>query len=195
MTRHVNSSSDENKNIIDTEECTEHDESENKKFTTESLSKPDESENNQIKTKSSETIVTETAPLPNPVVTDSNGKTKTNMTQDITVTVDEKKLIQSKAKSEVGKKNQKTKNQPKMKQISELKMLAKARRRIATIERRQAQKDFHYLSKQMEKINVKIEEECRSIQEELLTQYDDVFSAKLTADQRIKCWPIKLKLV
>ena len=47
----------------------------------------------------------------------------------------------------------------------------------------------------MEKINVKIEEECRSIQEELLTEYEDVFSAKLTADQRIKCRPVKLELV
>ena len=57
-----------------------------------------------------------------------------------------------------------------MKKISELKMMAKTRRRIATVERRQAQKDFHYLSKQMEKINVKIEAECKAIQDELLTQ-------------------------
>ena len=82
-----------------------------------------------------------------------------------------------------------------MKKISDLKMMAKTRRQIATVERRQAQKDFHYLSKQMEKINIKIEVECKAIQDELLTQYEDMFSAKLSADQRMKCQPFKLELV
>ena len=82
-----------------------------------------------------------------------------------------------------------------MKKISELKMMAKAKRRIATVKRRQAQKDFHYLSKQMEKIKVKIEAECKAIQDKLLPQSKDVFSAKLSANQRIRCQPVKLELV
>ena len=41
---------------------------------------------------------------------------------------------------------------------------------MATAIRRQAQKDYHYLAKQMEKINLKIEEECKTIQEEPLIE-------------------------
>ena len=40
-----------------------------------------------------------------------------------------------------------------------------------------------------------IKEEFKTIREELLINYKDVFSAKLTADQRIKCKPVKLELV
>ena len=42
---------------------------------------------------------------------------------------------------------------------------------------------------------MKIEEECKKIQEELLTKYEDVFAEKLTAEHRIKCRPVKLELV
>ena len=62
-TKHENVSSDENKNIIDTEKCTKHEESENKEFTTESSTKPDKSENNDITTNSTESDTTDTAPL------------------------------------------------------------------------------------------------------------------------------------
>ena len=84
-----------------------------------------------------------------------------------------------------GNVKKKPNTQPKYKQMSELKMLAKARRRVATVERRKAQKEYHFLAKKLEKINTTIEEECKAIQEELLTEYDDVFSAKLTRDQSV----------
>ena len=113
-TKHENASSDENKNIIDTEKCTKHDESENKEFTTESLTKPDESENNEITTKSTDSKVTDTAPLHNSNVTDTTSKAKSNVTQDLTVTddttVNENKQNESKVKREVRKKNPKVKN-------------------------------------------------------------------------------------
>ena len=161
---------------MDTEEYIGHEGNENKKSDTESVPKPDEIINNEIKTKSSDTTMTDTAPLLNNNVTNSDDITKTNVTQELTgthdptVTHEEKKQVLQKEKTEFGNKKQKPKNQPKLKKISELKMMAKARRRIATVERRQAQKDFHYMSKQMEKSNVKIEAECKAIQDELLTQ-------------------------
>ena len=139
--------------------------------------------------KNNDKSITDTALLPNIDVTEPDVITKTNLTQE------KKKTVQETVKSELGNKNQKQRNQPKYKQMSELKMLAKARRRVATVERRKAQKDYHFLAKQLEKVNTKIEEECKAIQEELLTEYEDVFSAKLTRDQRIKCQPVKLELV
>merc|ERR1711954_70122 len=46
-----------------------------------------------------------------------------------------------------GNVKKKPNTQPKYKQMSELKMLAKARRRVATVERRKAQKEYHFLAK------------------------------------------------
>ena len=127
-----------------------HEENENTESDTEPIPRPDKIVNNEVKTESSDTTITDTAPLQNKCVTDSNDITKTNVTQEITCkhdpTFKQREQVQQKGKSELGNKKHKQRNQPKMKKISELKMLAKARRRIATVERRQAQKDYHYLT-------------------------------------------------
>ena len=86
-------------------------------------------------------------------------------------------------------------NQPKMKAISEKKKESNKRRKLATTERWLAQKEYHILSKQIEKIEVKPEEECKEMQEELLNEYEDVFAEKLTSEHRINCRPVKLELV
>ena len=58
-----------------------------------------------------------------------------------------------------------------MKAISEKKKESKKRSKIATAERRIEQKEYHILAKQIEKIEVKMEEECKQIQEEPLNKY------------------------
>ena len=58
-----------------------------------------------------------------------------------------------------------------------------------------AEKEYCFLAKKLEKIQLKIEEECKQIQEELLVEYKDVFAEKLTSEHRIKCHPVKLELV
>merc|ERR1711954_441214 len=141
--------------------------------------------NNQINTKASDTTDPDT--IPNTSVTELGDTTNSSKENN--------KETQNRENLETGNMKKKQKTQPKYKQISELKMLAKARRRVATLERRKAQKEYHFLAKKLEKINTTIEEECKAIQEELLTEYEDVFSAKLTRDQRIKCQPVKLELV
>merc|ERR1711954_431378 len=122
--------------------------------------------------------------------------TQVTKSDDITTSSnDNNKETQEHWITEPGNVKKKPNTQPKYKQMSELKMLAKARRRVATVERRKAQKEYHFLAKKLEKINTTIEEECKAIQDELLTEYEDVFSAKLMRDQRIKCQPVKLELV
>ena len=112
--KHVNSSDDENKNNFDMEESTRHDENENKESDTESEPKPDGMINNEIMTKSSDKLLTDTAPLPNINVTDSDDITKTNVTQELTSTHDntvkQKKQVQETEKSELGNKKHKHRN-------------------------------------------------------------------------------------
>ena len=58
------------------------------------------------------------------------------------------------------------------------KKFVKEKRRLATAERQITQKEYHILTKQIEKIEVKLEEECKQIQEELLNKYENMFTEK-----------------
>merc|ERR1711954_504002 len=189
--KHSNPSEENNDISPDTEEFEKHDQKENNFKTQEvaehgqtredETAKHDGMINNLVNTETHDT----TSP-----------DTQVTKTDDTTTSSnDNNKETQEHWITKPGNMKKKQNTQSKYKQMSELKMLAKARRRVATLERRKAQKEYHFLAKKLEKINTTIEEECKAIQEELLTEYEDVFSAKLTRDQRIKCQPVKLELV
>ena len=198
--KHTNPSEDSIKNNSDTEEFTRHDQTENN-VKTDKVPVHDQTKNNgngkQPDGMTNKTGVTsapdntdsDTAQLPHTNVIKLDDTIITN------VSVENNEKMQKQAKPELGNMKKQQMTQPKYKQMSELRLLAKARRRVATLERRKAQKEYHFLAKKLEKINTTIEEECKAIQKELLIEYDNVFSAKLTRDQRIRCEPVKLELV
>merc|ERR1711954_259989 len=173
--KHSNPSEESNEISPDTVEFENHDQYENNSDTKEvanngqtgedETAKHDGMINNLINTKAHDTTTPDTQVTINDDTTTSSNNNN--------------KETHEHRNTEPGKMKKKQNTQSRYKQMSELKMLAKARRRVATLERRKAQKEYHFLAKKLEKINTTIEEECKAIQEELLTEYEDVFSANI----------------